>query len=419
MRLTIPPIGLLLACPAILLAQGEQTAPNGTLSVFLDCNAPSCDYDHFRREIAFVNWVRDRQDAQVHVLVTGQGTGGGGVEYRLHFIGRESFTPLQDTLRYQTRNTDTGTEMREQLTTALKAGLVRYAARTPALLGLSIGYQAVPAGAATAQPQEDPWNYWVFRSSVNGSIDGESQESGVRAGGSLSASRTTEALKVEFGVSGDYRRNEYQIDDTTRFVDERTGFDVEFLMVRSIGPHWSAGFLGEANRSTFFNRTFGFEGGPAIEFSVFPYEESSRKQITILYAAGVATYRFEEETILGRTEQTLPLHHLEVSIGVQQPWGSVFAGVSGNQYFTNLAWHRVETGGGVNLRVFRGLNFNVNGNFARIKDQIFLPAGGLSEEEILVRRRQRGTDFRFRLRTGLTYRFGSAFQNVVNPRLDL
>lgn len=419
MRLTMLSAGFLLVAPVALAAQAPPPATNGILNVFLDCNAPACDFDHFRREIVFVNWVRDRQDAQVHVLVTGQGTGGGGIEYRAHFIGRPPFGALQDTLRYQTRNTDTGAELRDQLTTALEAGLVRYAARTPALHGLAIRYEAAPGRTAPAQPQDDPWDYWVFRTRVSGAIDGESQESGLSAGGSLSASRTTDALKIELGISGDYRRNEFQIDDTTRFVDERQGFDVEFLMVRSIGPHWSAGVIGEANRSTFFNRTFGFQGGPAIEFSVFPYEESSRKQITVLYAAGVASYRFEEETILGRTAQTLPLHHLEVSVAVRQPWGSIFAGVSGNQFFTNLDWHRVDTGGGLNLRVFRGLDFNVNGNFSRIKDQIFLPAGGLSEEEILVRRRQRGTDFRFRLRTGLTYRFGSAFANVVNPRLEL
>ncbi len=44
--------------------------------VFLDCRA--CDFNYLRQEIQFVDYVRDRTDADVHVLATTQGTGGGG-----------------------------------------------------------------------------------------------------------------------------------------------------------------------------------------------------------------------------------------------------------------------------------------------------------------------------------------------------
>jgi len=52
----------------------------------------------------------------------------------------------------------------------------------------------------------------------------------------------------------------------------------------------------------------------------------------------------------------------------------------------------------------------------RIKDQIFLQGGELTEEEILLRRRQRETDFQYGLSFGFSYTFGSIFSNVVNPR---
>lgn len=74
--------------PATL--SGQETPPaqqTEALRVFLDCQTFFCDFDHFRREIAFVNWMRDRQDAQVHILGTGQGTGGGGREFTFTFIG--------------------------------------------------------------------------------------------------------------------------------------------------------------------------------------------------------------------------------------------------------------------------------------------------------------------------------------------
>ena len=53
--------------------QDGQDAADGPagLRVFLDCGR-DCDRDYLRREITFIDYVRDRRDAQVHVLVTSQ-----------------------------------------------------------------------------------------------------------------------------------------------------------------------------------------------------------------------------------------------------------------------------------------------------------------------------------------------------------
>ena len=48
------------------------------------------DIDFVRREVTFVDWVRDRADADVHVLVTSQRTAsGGGRAYQLAFLTAE------------------------------------------------------------------------------------------------------------------------------------------------------------------------------------------------------------------------------------------------------------------------------------------------------------------------------------------
>ena len=57
-----------------------QDAPSSpaTVRVFMDCQAPGCrDFDFNRREIPWVNWVRDRQDADIHILVVSTAAGGG------------------------------------------------------------------------------------------------------------------------------------------------------------------------------------------------------------------------------------------------------------------------------------------------------------------------------------------------------
>ena len=170
-----------------LRARGQQQAALEALNVFLDCQGTFCDFDHFRREIAFVNWVRDRQDAHVHILGTSQATGGGGREHTFAFLGLREFAGRSDTLRYVSRNTDTQTEIRDGQVQTLKLGLMRYAAETRARERLTISYTA-PEASAPAGPVQDPWDYWVFRTSVGGSVDGEQLQQAFSVNGSLSAS---------------------------------------------------------------------------------------------------------------------------------------------------------------------------------------------------------------------------------------
>lgn len=77
-------------------------APNTTsldrpLRVFIDCRGPGCDQAFFRTELAWIDHVRDQMDADVHVLVTAQGTGGGGKNIRfassVKAAGRDKRTP--------------------------------------------------------------------------------------------------------------------------------------------------------------------------------------------------------------------------------------------------------------------------------------------------------------------------------------
>jgi hypothetical protein len=88
----------------------EATAADGRLRVFLDCNR--CDFDYLRTELAYVDYVRDRADARLHILVTTQGTGAGGTAYTMSFIGLKDFAGKADTLVYTSRPTDTRDEIR-------------------------------------------------------------------------------------------------------------------------------------------------------------------------------------------------------------------------------------------------------------------------------------------------------------------
>jgi catechol 2,3-dioxygenase-like lactoylglutathione lyase family enzyme len=417
LRLLLPTLLVLGGSAAAGGRAAAQVAPQATpLRVFLDCQR--CDFDHLRREVTFVDYVRQAADAQVHVLVTSQETGGGGQAFTLYFIGQREFASRSDTLLFNMRQDQTEDEERAALTRTFTLGLVPFAARTGIAPGLSIDYDA-PEGAAGVPPQRDPWNLWVFRVGVGTELQGESRQSSASFDGSISASRTTEDLKVDFSLRGDYQREEFELDDSTDVVVRRRDYDAEGLTVWSLGRHWSTGVFAAARTSTRQNQDLALEIAPAIEYNYYPYEESTRRQILFTYTVGPVYYDYEEETLFDKFSETLVRQRLEISAGFQQPWGEIDASLEGSNYFHDPELHRIDLFSRLEVRLFRGLSLDVRGNIARIKDQIYISREDLSDEDIFLELRELGTDFEYELEVGFSYSFGSLFNNVVNPRLRL
>jgi hypothetical protein len=158
--------------------------------------------------------------------------------------------------------------------------------------------------------------------------------------------------------------------------------------------------------------------GPTVEYNIFPYQESTRRSITFRYSIEAAAFNYIEETVEGKMKEVLPRHSLTIAAAVQQPWGEIFGSIEGIQYLHDLSTHRINTNLDIEYRLFRGFNLDIGGGISRIKDQFYLTSEDLPPEEILLRRRQRETDFRFDVSLGFSYRFGSKFANIVNPRMS-
>jgi hypothetical protein len=141
------------------------------------------------------------------------------------------------------------------------------------------------------------------------------------------------------------------------------------------------------------------------------------RQVTLQYRVGVAAYDYTEVTVFDKTSEVRPIHTAAISAGIQQPWGSVSVSLNAFQYLHDLRRHSLGLFGGFSIRVFRGLSFNISSSVARIKDQLYLSGAGLTPEERLLRVRAFETDFYYYGRIGFSYRFGSKFANVVNPRM--
>jgi len=402
-------------------AQGVPPARRGEaapVGVFLDCGV-DCDEDFVRTEVTYVDWVRDRTAADVHVLVTSQETGGGGREFTLAFLGQRRFAGVGDTLRVVTPQGATADETRRALTRRIAQGLVRFVARTPLAerLVVAVAPESPLPGAPPppGQARRDRWNLWVFSVGVNANTNGERQSSFISVNGTAAARRTTEQWKLSTQVSQQYNGSRFAIGDTTSTFIRRST-TVSQLVVRSLGPRLAAGLRASVGASTFENMRFFARVTPALEYDVYRYSESTRRMLTLQYALGTESFRYIEQTIFLRTAETRPLHTLTLSLVQNQPWGSVNLGLEGGQYLDETSKNYASLSGGTSVRLFRGLSFNISGNFSSIHNQLYLPRRGATEQEILTQQRHLATSYSYFALTGISYTFGSVLNNVVNPR---
>lgn len=410
---------LLLTAPPPLAAQ--QADPD-RIRVFFDCQT-ACDQSHVRAELDWVDWVRDRTDAGVHILVTGQGTGGGGLQYTLAFIGLGPFQGVDDEVVFATSGDATNNDRREALVGALSLGLARYVVRTPGRLRLRVrrmgggpgGPGGPGGGEGQASPGDDPWDFWVFNLGVNGFLDGESSTRSMNTSGSFSANRTTEAWKIDLRVRFSEQYSRYELPDT---VVESTikNWSTNALLVKSMGARWSLGLRAGVGSSSYTNQDSYWTVQPGVEFNLFPYSESTRRELTLQYTVGPNHYDYTAETIYSWLSETRWSHTLALGLDVTQPWGQADIGINGTQYLHDTDFYSLSVFASANVRLFRGFSLRITGSYSRVRDQLYIPAGDLSDEEILLRQQALQTDYRYFTSFGISYRFGSIFNNVVNPR---
>jgi hypothetical protein len=405
--------------PASLLAQNGAEIADG-LRVYFECSrgGGGCDQRELRTQIDWVNWMRDRQDAQLHVIVTNQATGSGGRRYSFDFIGLDEFDGVDDQLAYSSFGTDVRDETVRGMTRVLTIGLARYAVlsgSTPPVDFVRSHRNELVERLVTSDEVSDPWDFWVFEVDFDMGMNGESSRKNRNLRGGVEASRTTPTWKIEFGADGNWRRNEIQLSDTT-IVDDRRDWEVGMEAIYALADHWSVGSGARVSAATRTNQNLSVSIGPKLEYSVWPYEEQPRRSLRVRYEIGVRHFRYEKETLFGETEETRPIEELSVSISQRQPWGFVFANAEASHYLHDLGKYRIGTRGRLSFRVLRGLNLNVDGDVSWIRDQLFLAAEDISDEDRLLQRRRLASNFDWDFGVGFSFQFGSIFNNVVNNR---
>lgn len=395
-------------------SSASTSATQNLIRVFLDCQ--SCDDVYMRQNVGFVDYVRDRESADVHVLVTTETTGGGGLSWVVKFIGVGRFANRDQTLSFDTPAATTSDERRQAFARIFKLGIVGLAAGTSAGPQLDVTWKAPSSGeiARTA----DPWRSWVFNLNTNGYLNGERSSSSRSYNVRLSANRTTDRWKINVAANGNLQRNTFLVDDLDPIKSETHSWRLGSQVIKSLGPHWGAGATGFVSHSSFNNVNRAIGAAPAVEFNVFPYSQSSRRSLTVQYAVGATSYRYSEITVFDQMRELVARQAMISQLGLRQPWGSMSVYTSLSQNLDHTDRYRASVYSQADVRLFKGFSFNVFAEYNKINDQISLKKAGASQEDVLLRLRQLATSYSYSLSFGVSYRFGSIFNSVVNSRFS-
>ena len=136
-----------------------------------------------------------------------------------------------------------------------------------------------------------------------------------------------------------------------------------------------------------------------------------------MYAVGAIHARYNEVTLFGKLRRNAAGARSCRSSSSRSSRGDRSRSArSGRSTCTTGRKYRLEVDGELSFRVARGLELNADGSVSRIRDQLSMPRRDATPEEVLLRLRELHSGYEVSFSIGVTYSFGSIFNNIVNPR---
>ena len=393
----------------VFFAQSLNNRPN----IFIDCQM-NCDWVYIKQEITFVNYMQNRQEADIYILATRQRTGAGGREVQLAFIGNKEFSHIRDTIKYFTDPNATDAIEREQFVNEIKKGLLQFLVQTSLIDQITYSVK-MEEGGNQDSVGFDSWYNWVFNIGGNGYLNGESTYSSVDLTGRISANNITNKHKFRFSTFYNFEKSTFKLTGGDESFIRRS-YNFRLLYVRSLSPNWSIGFRTRTGSSTFGNTDLSTTIKPAIEYNFFPYSEASTRRFSFNYAIGPEYYNYTDTTIFDKLAETRLRHGLEIEFNQTQRWGNVSIDIGVQQYFHDLELFNIYFNPNIEWQIFKGLSIDVGGYISFVSDRINIAKSDISDEDILLQIKQLDTNFTYFTYFGMNYRFGSKYNNFVNPR---
>lgn len=393
-----------------LYAQTE----NDRLNIFIDCQM-RCDFTYIRQEINFVNFMQDRYLSDIYILATRQRTGSGGEEIQLVITGNQQFENRIDTLIYSLSPDATEAIEREQFVINVKRGILPFITETYVVDYINYNID-IPQAVKENTPISDPWKFWVFNIGGNFNYEAESNFERIELNSRFSSSRVTEESKFSLYFSYDYEIGNFDLGEDEDFTSIIERYYSRIRHIISLNEHWSAGYQTTLGSSTFGNTDLESGFRPAIEYNIYPYGQAATKRFSFNYSIGPEYRDYSDTTIFNKISETILRQRLDIEFSQTQKWGELEVDAGFSQFLHNPSLYSAFLNPNLDWQVMKGLSIDFGGVISFVGDRINIPKEELTNEEILLQIRQLDTSFRYFTYIGINYRFGSKFNNFVNPR---
>ena len=401
---------LLFLCLNTLITH-SQTEEKKSINFFVECN---CDKNYIMQEINGVNHVRDQALANVRLFIYDLANASGGRNYKLEFTGTDSFRDIKQNMTFNSSANMTPDDVRKRLVWRIKKGLLKYIVHSN--LANRVVYRIKGKTEQEDIEQYDPWHNWIFEVYGQAKFNKEASRKKFEYKIGLESDHITDDWRIRANFQLSQLNSEFIRNDNT-FTSERKRYWGNASIVRSLSNHWSAGVFTNFRYDTFANINFATGFSPAVEYNIFPYSEVLKREITFAYRIGFFYNDYIETTIFDENSELIFNHSFNINLRYRQPWGNVSANLRASSFLEEFSKNRLQLNGNLSVRIFKGFSVRFSGNMQFISDQINLPSGDASLEDVLLQQKQIATNFDLGLSVGVTYTFGSAFNNVINTRL--
>jgi hypothetical protein len=334
----------------------------------------------------------------------------------LEFEGFGEYEGIVKNLYYETTANMTPDDVRRGLVNSIRRGLLVYVIESD--LADKIEYSISNQGLAERLDIDfdDPWNNWIFELRGSMSLDKESSRNQFEYELGFESDRVTEKWRIRADVQMNKYTSRFE-SDGEEFTSRKEKYSGYGSVVHSLSDHWSVGMFGGSEYDTYTNIDLRLDLRPAIEYNIFPYREVLRREIVFAYKIGYLYNNYLETTIFGKDQESFFNHSMNVQVRFRQPWGNISTVFSASSFLNDWSKNRVQMNSWMSVRVFKGLAVRFSGDLKFIKDQVNLPAGSASIEDVLLQQKQIATNYEMGFGVGLSYTFGSAYNNVINTRL--
>lgn len=397
-----------------ILAQSTDSIPvqSNKIKLFFECQ--DCDQSYFTNQLPFVDFVRDAQNADVHLYVTKQKNASEGFRFFLNFVGKEKYKDMNYKLLTDSPESESSLKRNDRILNTTKMGLAPFVSQTS--VGERLTLSCSDSLKKMDRELKDPWDFWVFVLDFGGALDAEYSLYNYKTQGKFNAKRITDTWKHRLVVDYTYENEtyDYRTNATTQSI--KKAYTFHSRSVYSINSHWSAQISEAIKQDTYYNFDFYWDIGPAIEYNFFPWDKSDRKVFAFIYQVKARYYDYIQANIENKTDNLLLNHSASLELILRQPWGEIESMLEFDSYIPQWDMYRLSIDAQVSVKIARGFSVFLKADGALINDQHYLPKEASSLSDRLLQARQEKTPFELSGQVGIRYAFGSIYNSVVNHR---